>query len=56
MGKSPNSKMMTVSRASPGDDRQGYFSFSRVTRRVRPPSRGVSVQDQVLSGLAQSSH
>jgi hypothetical protein len=40
MGKSPNSKMMTVSRASPGDDRQGYFSFSRVTRRVRPPSGG----------------
>ena len=42
MGKSPNSKMITVSRANPGE-RQSYFSFSRVTRRVRPPSSGVSV-------------
>jgi hypothetical protein len=55
MEKSPNSKMITVPSANPGE-RQSYFSLSRVTSRVRPPSSGVSVHAQVLSGLAHSSH
>jgi hypothetical protein len=44
-----------VRRASPGE-RQSYFSSRRVTRRVPPSSVGISLQDQVLCGFAQSNH
>ena len=44
-----------MSSANPGEP-QSYCSFSRVTSRVRPPWTEVSCHDQVLCGLAHSSH